>query len=226
MYFIILQDIWLHHSDNGLLSESMSVRLEEESARYTMSEQGLLLGNAPQQNKKHLSKRASKGQGEGQNNPDKDKNVSCDYGSEKLLGNGEYLAVQYQEHVRFVETSTQTNETSLNSITVDISTTEGTDTAVQTDVELYSKHDCYFIDRQEVYGFRTEGRKYTKDSQEYSCLCKNKCPYCVYFSKPDFISNPAFITCLVKLNQFIMFTYTDEHQQFLTIFSEIVSIFY
>ncbi|XP_071181252.1 uncharacterized protein [Mytilus edulis] len=52
-----------------------------------------------------------------------------------------------------------------------------------------------------------------------------KCPYCVYLIQENTRLHPELTNCLIKLNQFLMFMYSETDEDFLTLFCDVICLF-
>ncbi|VDI09143.1 Hypothetical predicted protein [Mytilus galloprovincialis] len=52
-----------------------------------------------------------------------------------------------------------------------------------------------------------------------------KCPYCVYLIQENSRLHPGLTNCLIKLNQFLMFMYSETDEDFLTLFCDVICVF-
>ncbi|XP_052073920.1 uncharacterized protein LOC127711804 [Mytilus californianus] len=52
-----------------------------------------------------------------------------------------------------------------------------------------------------------------------------RCPYCVYLIQENTKLNPDLTNCLIKLNQFLMFMYSETDKDFLTLFCDVICLF-
>ncbi|CAC5392108.1 unnamed protein product [Mytilus coruscus] len=54
---------------------------------------------------------------------------------------------------------------------------------------------------------------------------KKRCPYCVYLNQKNTKLHPDLTNCLIKLNQFLMFMYSEADENFLTLFCDVICLF-
>ncbi|CAG2251330.1 unnamed protein product [Mytilus edulis] len=52
-----------------------------------------------------------------------------------------------------------------------------------------------------------------------------KCPYCVYLIQENTRLHPELTNCLIKLNHFLMFMYSETDEDFLTLFCDVICLF-
>jgi hypothetical protein len=233
---LFLQDIWLQHCDDKLLPDTLSVSLNEGTANTIMSGKGLLRKPSTSQNEKLNIVGTNSS-----SNKQTIVNRKCSPGfmlpNESAEENSELESPTDNQAVSVdillnsmkcttCEVYTQTDDViencvdPINDIPLE---TIGVHVAVQTDhiIENFNTLDhCH-----------SEQKCLNDSCNYYRCTPKDqgssitKCPYCLYLVQHNLSQNPAFNTFLIKLNQFIMFMYSETDKKFLEIFSKIISIF-
>lgn len=231
---IFLQDVWLQHADDKLLSDTLSVRLNEETANTIMSEKGLLrkpstsqneefntVGTHSSSNKQAIVERTCT---TGFRIPNESPKENIGLASPT---DNQAISVNILPNKKKCTTSEVYTETDdvidscvdpINYIPLE---TIGVHVAVQTEhiVNDFNTLDHGDSDQKTL----NDSCNYYRGINQGSSV--TKCPYCLYLVQHDLSQNPVFNTFLIKLNQFIMFMYSEREQQFLEIFSKIISIF-
>ncbi|XP_076105913.1 uncharacterized protein LOC143074253 [Mytilus galloprovincialis] len=271
----ILSDIWLQHSDDSILSEAITLRLDEESARINLSSLGPawrdieLVNKQSSDRNKHCSSNTHLNHKSLSQHSSGNKVVSqihLNSKSVQVLPEREYLNERKHPSIKkkeiYLNMSTQTDNLNSNMSTQTEEFYTGTvdrkednvrqtnNTAVQTDEifvilendsnynineENISKHPHVITNNREQK-IRMEMKK-TKNHCEQTHELVNghkqsenkppavKCPYCVYLNQENRRLHPDLTNCLIKLNQFLMFMYSETDEDFLTLFCDVICVF-
>ncbi|XP_063397293.1 uncharacterized protein LOC134681575 [Mytilus trossulus] len=271
----ILTDIWLQHSDDSILSEAITLRLDEESARINLSSLGPAWRDIELVNKQSSDRNKHCTSNTHLNHKSLSQHSSGNkVGSQEHLNSKSVQVIPEPEHLNerkhpsikkkeiYLNMSTQTDNLNSNMSTQTEEFYSGTvasqadnvrqtnNTAVQTDEifvilendsnynineENISKHPHVITNNREQKT-RMDMKKTENHCEQTHELVNGhqqsenkppavKCPYCVYLNQENRRLHPDLANCLIKLNQFLMFMYSETDEDFLTLFCDVICLF-